>query len=482
MFTIVDFIKNIVEGLEFTEYATNITQTTSETQFDTCKTHHITIGNYILINGVKYKVKDFELNAWVSVSGVVPLPFESYTILPPNFFNGTPMMVSNVLADIRDWKKKLPMVYLLEVIREQRFNSRTNKLDRISELRIFFLMSSNFEDWDISQHYDLAIEPMDNFLNDFIHALRYNAQVGEFDEYETINRANFGVYISKPSKRSGKYEDNITKLIDENVSGVELRINLPIKKDACFSFPIYCPKPIATPPPFENLKSLDLDGQNDYVESANTSLLNASNSATWSQWLTTENILGGFIFGEWLNVAGETKVFAQYDGVATNLTFYINGALVFQNTSVNLNVGTGQFYNMIFVFNGLAPSTLERYKVYIDSVEIINQFLPPTFSKLNTTTGAFRYGSVEGFPLNFFEGKFTQMSIWKNAMTQSEIDEIWNGGCPDNLNNHSQSSHLIRWNKIDDAVFPNVPDSKNGNDGVMTNMDISDIINESPCP
>jgi hypothetical protein len=96
-------------------------------------------------------------------------------------------------------------------------------------------MSSNFEDWDVSQHYSLAIQPMDNFLGDFIANLRNNNSIGEFDRYETINRANFGVYISKPSKRSGKYEDNITKLIDENVSGVELKIDLPIKKDACFN-------------------------------------------------------------------------------------------------------------------------------------------------------------------------------------------------------------------------------------------------------
>lgn len=240
MFTIVSFIKDIVSSLEFTEKALNISFSANETQFDTCHTHHATIGNYITINGVEYKIKDFDINSWISVKGIVPMPFSEWTIAPPHFFNGTPMQVQNVLANIREWRDKLPMVYLLEVIKEQRFNSRTDKLERKSDLRIFFLMSSNFQDWDIAQHYDLAIEPMDNFLNDFMLALHNNGRVGEFNEYETINRANFGVYISKPSKRSGKYEDNITKLIDENVSGVELKINLPIQKDPCFSFPT-CP-------------------------------------------------------------------------------------------------------------------------------------------------------------------------------------------------------------------------------------------------
>jgi|ETNmetMinimDraft_25_1059894.scaffolds.fasta_scaffold04160_8 hypothetical protein len=237
MFTIVDFIKNIVESLQFTEAITNLISTPTESQFDTCDTHHATVGNFIIIGGVEYKIIDFEINQWISVRGMIPLGSTQYTIPAPKFFNGTPMQVQNVLANIREWRDKLPMVYLLEVIREQRFNSRTNKLDRISDLRLFLLMSSNFEDWDVSQHYDLAIQPMDNFLNDLIETLRLNNSVGDFDEYETINRANFGVWVSKKTKSKGKYEDNITKLIDENVSGVELKINLPIKKNPCFSFP-----------------------------------------------------------------------------------------------------------------------------------------------------------------------------------------------------------------------------------------------------
>ena len=147
MFTIVSFIKDIVESLEFTEEALNVTYGADETQFETCDTHHVTIGNFIYINGIEYQVKDFDINKWIAVKGIVPAPFTTWTIKPPHFFNGTPMQVQNVLANIRDWKKKLPMVYLLEIIREQRFNSRTDKLDRISDLRIFFLMPKSKRIW-----------------------------------------------------------------------------------------------------------------------------------------------------------------------------------------------------------------------------------------------------------------------------------------------------------------------------------------------
>ena len=69
MFSVVDFIKDIVQSLEFTETITNLTSSPSESQFDTCRTHHVTKGNYIYINGQQFKVIDFEINQWISVKG-----------------------------------------------------------------------------------------------------------------------------------------------------------------------------------------------------------------------------------------------------------------------------------------------------------------------------------------------------------------------------------------------------------------------------
>jgi len=503
MFTIVDFIKNIVASLEFTEYVENITQTSTETQFDTCRTHQVTKGNYILINGIKYKVKDFEINSWISVSGVVPLPFESYTILAPNFFNGTPMMVSNVLADIRDWKKKLPMVYLLEVIREQRFNSRTNKLDRISDLRIFFLMSSNFEDWDISQHYDLAIEPMDNFLNDFIHALRYNAKVGEFDEYETINRANFGVYISKPSKRSGKYEDNITKLIDENVSGVELRINLPIQKNPCFSFPPDCPIP--TPPPltFQNLFSVNFDGVDDYTNaSINIDAYKVATIRSFNFWvkINTLNTFTPLISG-----FGKINLFRYANNFGINqgrlqwslegLTNHLNGNWVkselVDGNGIAPNIADGNWHNVSF-YNAVDSQAnnvnMTNCKIYLDGTLLNNDIV-------NTGSTAIRGFSNGGFVVGagsaggssgqiYLDGNIDEVAYWDNSeLTAIDVTAIYNSGVPTDLNLLPTIPN--GWYRNGDptgqASYPTIIDEGiNNNPSAMINMSASDIETNSP--
>ena len=124
MFVIVDFIKDVVSNLVFTEPISNLISNPTESQFDSCNTHHVTKGNYIIIDSIEYKVIYFEINSWIAVKGEVPITATEYTIPAPNYFNGTPMQVQNVLANIRSWRNKLPMVYLLEIIREQRFNSR----------------------------------------------------------------------------------------------------------------------------------------------------------------------------------------------------------------------------------------------------------------------------------------------------------------------------------------------------------------------
>ncbi len=434
MFIIVNFIKDVVSSLVFTESISNLISGPTESQFDSCNTHHVTKGNYIIIDSIEYKVIDFEINSWIAVKGEIPVTAYEYTIPAPNYFNGTPMQVQNVLANIREWRNKLPMVYLLEVIKEQRFNSRTNKLDRISDLRIFFMMASNFQDWDISEHYDLAIEPMDNFVNDFISALRYNATVGEFDEYETINRANFGVYVSKPDKSTGKYQDNITKLIDENISGVELKINLPIKKDPCFSFDD-CPSPVPPPPPptFVNLFSMLFDGVDDFIETPLIAELNSSASATWSCWLKRASATGGYYtMGTWGNTGTDRQMVLFQS--STYIRILIGDAGGYDTAfEGNLTADT-DWHNVIITYDG-SLSNILKVKVYHDLTSLTNTATGTNVTTLNTSTNGFTIGKLGTGTLgvNQFAGWIDEVSIWDTTLSGTDITAIYGVGIPNDL-------------------------------------------------
>ena len=464
MFSIVDFIKNIVQSLEFSEAITNLTSSPSESQFDTCRTHHVTKGNYIYIDSVKYKVIDFEINQWISVKGEIPATATTFVIPAPHFFNGTPMQVQNVLANIREWRDKLPMVYLLEVIREQRFNSRTNKLDRISDLRIFFLMSSNFEDWDVAQHYDFAINPMDNFVNDFIETLRLNHSVGEFNEYETINRANFGVYISKPSKRSGKYEDNITKLIDENVSGIELKLNLPVKKNPCFSFNS-C---IVTPPqPFVNTLSTSFDGFDEEVDGGNPFGIQLTGNMSFSIFIKTTFGGTGIIFQKRNTGTNFGYQFYTAGGKLRFLINFLGGNKIINGTT---SIDDGQWHHVLCTVN----QGVQMSMILDGSTEGTTSIVGETFIESNSN---FRMGGGQvGATSYFWEGLTNNFSLFDRLVSSSEVRTSSN-----QAKDISATNPVMWWRCGNGDTYPILTDNSiNAHFGQMINMESFDFVNDAP--
>lgn len=140
------------------------------------------------------------------------------------------------------------MVYLLEVI-EDNFLEDDNLLDRTSDLRLFFLTEANFEDWKTDQHYLDAIEPMRSMVDFFIsEVLKKSKGLGKIEGYDVINHANFGVYTTD--------KGHTKKIFNDDYSGCELRITLPIKSDySCGCDGVY-----------SKIKYIDSDGQ---VKSSN---------------------------------------------------------------------------------------------------------------------------------------------------------------------------------------------------------------------
>ena len=98
-----------------------------------------------------------------------------------------------------------------------------SSLDREADLRLFFLAPSNFQDWKTDDHYTGAILPMRSLAYNFIDILNKSTKIARFDSYTLTNRVNFGVYVTD--------RGNTERIFNDNMSGVEMRITLPIKKD-----------------------------------------------------------------------------------------------------------------------------------------------------------------------------------------------------------------------------------------------------------
>ena len=233
MFNTIDYIKGIIEGLTFTQKISNIIPGTSETTFDTCKTYWIFPKSVITIDGLDYKVLDFEINESVTIRGILSGNETDFTIKAPNFFRGTPMQTSNALHMIKDWKKKLPMAYLIQPMNETRSLSTLEKIGITAEgVRILFMLPGKLAD-SIDQQYLTAIQPTDNLIFEYEKALMTDPNIGELGNATKSDRPNYGVWVSRNSKTKPSNQDNVKKLIDEDISGVEYIIDIPFKRQIC---------------------------------------------------------------------------------------------------------------------------------------------------------------------------------------------------------------------------------------------------------
>jgi hypothetical protein len=233
MFNTIDYIKGIIEGLTFTQKISNIIPGTSETTFDTCKTYWIFPKSVITIDGLDYKVIDFEINESVTIRGILSGSETQFTIKAPNFFRGTPMQTSNALMMIKDWKNKLPMAYLIQPMKETRSLNPLEKIGVTAEdVRILFMLPGKLAD-SIDQQYLTAIQPTDNLVFEYEKALMTDPNIGELGNATKSDRPNYGVWVSSNSKTKPSNQDNVKKLIDEDISGIEYSIDIPFKRQIC---------------------------------------------------------------------------------------------------------------------------------------------------------------------------------------------------------------------------------------------------------
>ena len=227
-----DYIATLTPTVTPTEWLVDGSHTTIQT----CNTYWLTQGTIINIGGQDYKIIDLEQNEFIKING---LPSEqTFTIDAPKFFHNTLRRLNNELESItgpNEWTLKFPMIYLFEIYTETYEVSRTEPVEFRTNIRLFFFDETNIEDADIDEDYKEVIRPMRALTNYFLEPI-VKGTADQFESldrnYDIINWSNFG-----------KFEDTkgmVKSLINENVSGIELRIELPVKKSYISSIKCKC--------------------------------------------------------------------------------------------------------------------------------------------------------------------------------------------------------------------------------------------------
>lgn len=146
----------------------------------------------------------------------------TYSIGAPFFFHGTAYMVGAHISKIRNSADKMPMVFLNEIISEQE-QGVESVIERVVNIRLFFLDEANFKDWNTDDHYSFVIAPLRKLVNAFISQIREAKEFEQDDEtFDIKTHVNFGAYQ--------ELKGHIQSIFNERTSGIELGFTLNIKK------------------------------------------------------------------------------------------------------------------------------------------------------------------------------------------------------------------------------------------------------------
>jgi len=219
-----NIIKELVLSIDNTIFGT-FDSITGKTYF--CNTKWARIGKEITNEGGDiFLITDIEPNEWIiaeHVGGANDL--DGLIYLPePYWITGTK------LAANMEWTKgnasvlnKTPLIWLVELIRYRKFG-RESTVNFESDLRLFFLDETNVAQYYTADHRDNVVYPMEQLVNEFIEVIKANKSFETIENYEVITFSRFGV-----EQQNGMFKN----ILDANLSGVELRINLRKYKQNC---------------------------------------------------------------------------------------------------------------------------------------------------------------------------------------------------------------------------------------------------------
>ena len=218
----VDIIRDLVATLQLSVNVGSVTANVNGTYTvaTTC-TRHLQTGMSFSVSGIDYVVVSFVRDVSFTVSGASTISVSSFLLPAPKFWHGSILETNKTLTGISDMSEKVPMVYLRRPYRDN-FNRDDSANGRQTDVTLFFLSEDNFQQYDIDDRDNECIYPMRSLLYSFVEMLKNNSQIGMIESFEVENKERFGVVNSKGVEKA---------LFDTPLSGCELSITIPIKKN-----------------------------------------------------------------------------------------------------------------------------------------------------------------------------------------------------------------------------------------------------------
>ena len=182
---------------------------------ETCNTQYLNECSIISVNDRDYTVVSIENNTNVTLMGT-PVLTEDFELRPPLFIPDTPQGANNELYKLKSDLNRYPFIWLLENFPTTYLDDGSHNVAE-SRVRLFFLNATQDGKWLEDEHRKFCIEPMINLCDLFLRELELKVS-GKLERFVITNRIRFG-------NSNGE-----NKILDEYLSGVELDIELPVRK------------------------------------------------------------------------------------------------------------------------------------------------------------------------------------------------------------------------------------------------------------
>lgn len=246
-----DILRHVIENMENRVFFQDVTDNGDNTYTVTaCNTMWAMNGEKFTWDGNEYTISEVDPNVSFLVSGDVAFNPVSYIELnAPNYFHGTIKKTNNELNEITIGRDKFPMLYCFEVFRETYYQLKSDRRERTTSLRLFFLTSADKENWLTEDHYEKVIIPTRNMVESFIEYVDNKNGFSKLSDYDTVNRVDFGTFTQD--------NGNLKNLFTDHLSGIELDIDLEINKDLTCTLSCPCPAPIPPSCPVATYKNSD---------------------------------------------------------------------------------------------------------------------------------------------------------------------------------------------------------------------------------
>lgn len=221
---------------------------------------------------------------------------------------------------------------------------------------------------------------------------------------------------------------------------------------------------------FSNTYSLGLNqtAVDQYAECGNVTSLNGSAVASWSFWVKRDDVTNFEVPISQYGAGNDRLFYLRFVG-NNRIDFFIKGAVMWKDTSLNVTFANNTWYNIIITYNGATSGNSNKCNLYINGVKETNT-QGSNITTLPSSTTNFNIGRNQKNATeydNYFDGNIDEIAFFDKELSQSEVTAIAAG--PTDLSDHDNIVNYWRMGDNDSGSGTTLTAAIGGVNGTLYN-------------